>query len=145
MKALPLLIMVSCCQKQIVICLPTKHLRVQWTHLNVSVCSRSNWNLEVLVFRRSTRIWLQRQDLNLGHIGGKRVLSPLPHPFSPSISLFYDFPSLLTYVSLTGCLQGWRGSVTSFTTIGWRHSRSSFESGKCVTFRSEAGWGTLCF
>ena len=63
-----------------------------------------NWNLvlQVLVFgergkpeypeknlseqriepaTNSTHIWQQRQDLNLGHIGGRRVLSPLHHPF----------------------------------------------------------------
>ena len=37
---------------KIVICLPAKHLEFLWTCLNVSVHSRSNWNLEVLVLRR---------------------------------------------------------------------------------------------
>ena len=37
---------------KIVICLPTKHLEFLWTCLNVSVRSRSNWYLEVLVLRR---------------------------------------------------------------------------------------------
>ena len=31
----------------------------------------------------STRIWRQRWDLNQGHIGGRRALSPLRHPCSP--------------------------------------------------------------
>ena len=31
----------------------------------------------------STHIWHQRQDLNPGHIGGRRVPSPLHHPCSP--------------------------------------------------------------
>ena len=75
-----------------------------WTCSKVSVRSRSNWNLEVLVFEErgkreypeknlseqgrepttnSTHIWRRRQDLNPGHIGGRRVLSPLRHPCSP--------------------------------------------------------------
>ena len=37
---------------KIVICLPTKHLEFLWTCLNVSVLSRSNWNLEEIVLRR---------------------------------------------------------------------------------------------
>ena len=62
---------------------------------------RSNWNLKVLVFKErgkpeypektlseqgrepttnSTHIWRRRQDSNLGHIGGRRALSPLRHP-----------------------------------------------------------------
>ena len=66
--------------------------------------SRSNWNLEVLVFEErgkpdypekklskqgrepttnSTHIWRRRRDLNPGHIGGRRVLSPLRHPCPP--------------------------------------------------------------
>ena len=64
--------------------------------------SWSNWNLEMLVFEErgkpeypeknlseqrrepttnSTHIWRQRKDLNPGHIGGRRALSPLRHPF----------------------------------------------------------------
>ena len=64
--------------------------------------SWSNWNLEMLVFEErgkpeyleknlsehrertnnkpNPHIWLRRQDLNLGHIGGRRVLS-LTVPF----------------------------------------------------------------
>ena len=30
----------------------------------------------------STHIWRRRQDSNPGHIGGRRVLSPLRHPCS---------------------------------------------------------------
>ena len=37
---------------KIAICLPAKHLEFLWTRLNVSVRSRSNWNLEVLFLRR---------------------------------------------------------------------------------------------
>ena len=64
------------------------------THWNMSMLSRLNWNLEVLVFKvkgkpeyqekqgsepttNSNHIWCQHQDSNLGHIGGRRVLSPL--------------------------------------------------------------------
>ena len=32
----------------------------------------------------STHIWPRRQDLNPGHIGEKRALSPLRHPLLPS-------------------------------------------------------------
>ena len=70
--------------------------------------SWSNWNLEMLVFEErgkpeypeknlseqgreptsnSTHIWSRHRDLNPGHIGGRRVLSPLRHPCSP-IDLF---------------------------------------------------------
>ena len=70
----------------------------------MSVRSRSNWNLKVLVFKErgkpeypeknlseqgrepttnSTHIWRRRQDSNPGHIGGRRALSPLRHPCSP--------------------------------------------------------------
>ena len=66
---------------------------------------RSNWNLEVLVFEErgkpeypeknlseqrrepttnSTQIWRRGRDSNLGHIGGRPVLSPLRHPCSPN-------------------------------------------------------------
>jgi len=31
----------------------------------------------------STHIWLRRRDSNPGHIGERRVLSPLRHPCSP--------------------------------------------------------------
>ena len=30
----------------------------------------------------SSHVWLRRRDLNPGHIGGRRVLSPLLHPCS---------------------------------------------------------------
>jgi len=33
----------------------------------------------------STHIWRRRQDSNPGHIGGRRVLSPLRHPCSPRV------------------------------------------------------------
>ena len=67
----------------------------------MSVRSRSNWNLKVLVFKErgkpeypeknlseqgrepttnSTHIWRRRRDLNPGHIAGRRVLSLLRHP-----------------------------------------------------------------
>ena len=34
----------------------------------------------------STHIWRRRRDLNPGHIGGRRALSPLHHPCSPHIN-----------------------------------------------------------
>ena len=75
----------------------------------MSVRSRSNWNLKVLVFKErgkpeypeknlweqgrepttnSTHIWRRRQDSNPGHIGGRRVLSPLRYPCSSLTLLF---------------------------------------------------------
>ena len=69
--------------------------------------SWSNSNLEMLVFEErgkpeypeknlseqgrepttnSTYIWYRRRDLNPGHIGGRRVLSTLPHPCSQAES-----------------------------------------------------------
>ena len=74
---------------------------------------RSNWNLEVLVFKEkekpeyvkknlseqgrepttnSTHIWRRCQDSNPGHIGGRRVLSPLRHP----CSIYEKFSHFLT-------------------------------------------------
>ena len=69
-----------------------------------STNSRSNWNLEMLVFwggrktgvpgekpseqgreltTNSTHIWRRVRESNPGHIGGRRALSPLRHPCSP--------------------------------------------------------------
>ena len=84
---------------------PRSTYKVIWTRLNVSVRSRLNWNLEVLVFEESekpeypeknlseqgrepttnsTHIWRRRRDLNPGHIGGKWALPLLRHPCSPT-------------------------------------------------------------
>ena len=80
-------------------------LRSSWELVGTCPCmrSRSNWNLEVLVFKErenrsirrktlseqgiepttnSTHIWCGRQDSNQGHIGRRRALSPLRHPCS---------------------------------------------------------------
>ena len=72
---------------------------------NVFVHSRSNWHMEVLVFKErgkpenpeknlseqgrepttnSTHICNSGRELNPGHIGGRRALSPLRHPCSPT-------------------------------------------------------------
>ena len=74
--------------------------------------SWSNWNLEMLVFEErgkpeypeknlseqrrepttnSTHIWCRRWDLNPGHIGGRRALSPLRHPLLHSNFLFFFY------------------------------------------------------
>ena len=62
--------------------------------------SRSNWNLAKMVFERgkpekilsehgwepttnSTHIWRRARESNPGHIGGRRVLLPLRHPWTP--------------------------------------------------------------
>ena len=34
----------------------------------------------------STHMWRRRRDLNPGHVGGRRVLSPLRHPY---FSIYY--------------------------------------------------------
>ena len=68
--------------------------------------SRLNWNLEMLVFEEkgkpeyleknlleqgrepttnSTHMWRRVRELNLGHISGRQVLSPLSHPYSPKV------------------------------------------------------------
>ena len=50
--------------------------------------------------RNSTHIWRRRRDLNPGHIGGRRVLSPLrhlnPHPLPPCTRgmVTWDIPVL---------------------------------------------------
>ena len=38
-----------------------------------------------IIITNSTHIWRRRQDLNMGHIGGRRVLSPLRHPLHPML------------------------------------------------------------
>ena len=70
----------------------------------MSVHSKSSWNLEVLIFKErekqkypeknlselgrepttnSMHIWCRRQDSNPGHIGRRRVLSPLHYTLAP--------------------------------------------------------------
>ena len=72
--------------------------------------SWSKWNLEMLVFEKggkpeypkknyleerrepttnSTHIWLRHWDLNPGHNGGRRGLSPLRHPLLLKITIIY--------------------------------------------------------
>ena len=69
--------------------------------------SWSNWNLEMLVFveggknqrnQRNTLLALGKNqqhtyvsgpELNLDHIGGRRVFSPLHHPYSPQLVYFF--------------------------------------------------------
>ena len=50
--------------------------------------SRSNWNLEMLVFNELNPQRRQLQESNPGHIGGRQVLSPLLHPCNCPIVLF---------------------------------------------------------
>ena len=78
----------------------------KWHLHGVAICplkSRSNWNLEMLVFEErgkpeypeenlseqrrepttnSTDIWRRVRESIPSHIGGRRVLSPLDHPCS---------------------------------------------------------------
>ena len=86
--------------------------------------SWSNWNLETLVFeergkpeyaeknlseqRREpttnlTHTWRRRRDLNPGHIGGRRALSPLRHPCSET--KLCDRPKVLR--SCIQCFSHW--------------------------------------
>ena len=90
--------------------------------------SWSNWNLEMLVFEErgkpeypekslseqgrqpttnSTHIWRRRWELNPGHIGGRRVLSPRRHPRSPrELKLF-------TAISTCSRQHSWHFSLRS--------------------------------
>ena len=43
----------------------------------------------------STHIWRQRRDLNLGHIGGRRVLSPQRHPCSPILLVTFSLSKFI--------------------------------------------------
>ena len=75
-----------------------------------------NWNLEVQDFEEkgkpeyleknfsgqrrepttnSTHLWRPRQDLNPGHICGRRALSPLRHPLLPQQMIVRQFKCLL--------------------------------------------------
>ena len=81
--------------------------------------SRSSWNLEVLVFKERgkpeypeknlpeqrrksttnlTHIWRRRRDLNPGHIGVRRALSPLRHSSYPCVTFAPRAPPLLLVV-----------------------------------------------
>ena len=113
----------------------------------MSVRSRSNWNLEVLVFKErgkpeypeknlseqrrepttnSTHVWRRHLDSNPGHIGGRRVLSPMCHPCSPrefivkitrprcrfkvssrSFNFHRDYSSSLTLSNVSGIFWRW--------------------------------------
>ena len=76
--------------------------------VSLSTDSWSNWNLGMLVFEErgkpeypeknlleqgrepttnSNHMWRRRLDLNPGHIGGRRVLSPLCHPVLPKVKI----------------------------------------------------------
>ena len=116
--------------------------------------SRSNWNLEVLVFEErpgpntrvpgekpseqrrepttnSTHIWCRRRDSNPGHIAGRRVLSPLRHPCFPGEKFRADdYPDLgsgsdwLKHIILTA--QPHLGSDTSSLWKFCSHFSDSF-------------------
>ena len=143
-----------------------------WTRLNVSVHSRSNWNLEVLVFEErgkpeyleknlseqrrepttnSIHIWQRRWDLNPGHIGGRRVLSPLRHPCFPGEKFRADdYPDLgsgsdwLKHIILTA--QPHLGSDRSSLWKFCSHFSDSFCRGtsgriaKCQLFAQATGF-----
>ena len=85
--------------------------------------SWSNWNLEMLVFEergkpeypennlseqrrepttKSTHIWRRRRDLNPGHIGERRVLSPLCHPCSYLLLLLCFVTPALSLIQVIG-------------------------------------------
>ena len=119
--------------------------------------SWSNWNLEMLVFEEkgkpeypeknlseqwrepitnSTHIWRRRQrrrrDLKLGHIGGRRVLSPLRHLCSLSQGSYYniwEFDWLLHHMVAWNQLQKAKAALSPHRTqlpIGSLRSRIFF-------------------
>jgi len=47
----------------------------------------------------STHIWRRRRDLNPGHIGGRRALSPLRHPLLPVVNVTAN-PSLCIFLMI---------------------------------------------
>ena len=91
-----------------VLCLPTEHLGIHKNSLK-HVRAFQIELLEMLDFKErgrsecleqnlqeqgrepttnSTKTWCRRQDMNPGHIGGRRVLSPLRHPLLPEVPIF---------------------------------------------------------
>ena len=98
--------------------------------------SWSNWNLEMLVFEERgkpeypeknlseqgrepttnlTHIWRRRRHLNPRHIGERRVLSPLRHPFSPKCTLWpnYCFDTLTDEMKTFSVQYSWNVSLPS--------------------------------
>ena len=82
-----------------------------------------------------THIWRQRRDSNLGHIGGRPVLSPLRHTCSPSStrrSVVLIFPSSFfkyVYCSfdfLEGWIKAYREAPSVSIWTGCKRSQFSF-------------------
>ena len=67
----------------------------------------------------STHIWRQRRELNTGHIGGKRVLSPLHHPCSLSL-IIHSFIHLfgLLYTSYILLSSDWTKNDKTWVFLG---------------------------
>ena len=103
----------------------------------MSVRSRSNWNLEVLVFKErgkpeypeknlsekgreptttSTHIWRRRQDLNQGHISGRRELSALCHPCTLKSSWYSTGWKVVLKDPFK---KAWRAKAPSPTSLNW--------------------------
>ena len=97
---------------------------------------RSNWNLEMLVFEEggkkgepgkkpseqgweptsnSIHIWCRVRELNPGHIGGRRALSPLHQPCSPDL-VDHDFFYISDFTHQYFCF--W--SVIFFSNFWWQ-------------------------
>ena len=63
----------------------------------------------------SAHIWRRRRDMNPGHIGERRVLSPLRHPcssqgirgkrYSPSITPLVSFPCIISHIINVTCVK----------------------------------------
>ena len=88
-----------------VICLPTKHQRALGTHSKVSVCSRSNWNLEMLVFVEGGKPEYPQknsQSSDKNKLNPHMTLSPgiEPRPHWWEASALTTVPSLLSGVEL---------------------------------------------
>ena len=67
----------------------------------------------------STHIWRQRRELNTGHIGGRRVLSPLHHPCSLSL-IIHSFIHLfgLLYTSYILLSSDWTKNDKTSQNLG---------------------------
>ena len=114
--------------------------------------SWSNWNLKMLFFEErgkpeypeknlseqrrepttnSTHIWRRRQDSNPGHIGGRRVLSPLHHPCSPPM-----LNSNQRKEKWTGKLQSKRDKPSTLYRVGEEQTLANNEMQQNLAYKS---------
>ena len=112
---------------KIVICLPMKHLKFLWTRLNVSVRSRSNLNLEVLVLRRGDN-WSTWKKTSWSKGENQQQTQPT-----------YGFDARIwTWATLVG------GSLVYIMLIGkLRHQHAIGATGCCYQYREGGRGGHL--